>query len=211
LSDCPHNGKDEAIVLLSEYKEMRNADKKKANLKTLGINGAMADKRDRQTAFLTAENLGVKATVLAATGSDYSAIPRSSVEDARKRGFLSQGRGVAGARHAEHGYKCRKQQAEVQCDGDVHVSGEDHHAVGASVHARSAIDHWRRRNGPSVDWKAGLRRDEFRGESTSGLCTGQITLARLQSRWRGAIEDGQAAFGRPVKAFTQARGYSRVY
>jgi hypothetical protein len=88
LSDCPHNGKDEAIVLLSEYKEMRNADKKEANLKTLGINGAMADKRDRQTAFLTAENLGVKATVLAATGSDYSAIPRSSVEDARKRGFL---------------------------------------------------------------------------------------------------------------------------
>jgi hypothetical protein len=35
----------------------------------------------------TAENLGVKFTVLADTGSDYSAIPRSAVEDARKRGF----------------------------------------------------------------------------------------------------------------------------
>jgi hypothetical protein len=32
-------------------------------------------------------NLGVKVTVLADTGSDYSAIPRSAVEDARKRGF----------------------------------------------------------------------------------------------------------------------------
>jgi hypothetical protein len=30
---------------------------------------------------------GVKVTVLADTGSDYSAIPRSAVEDARKRGF----------------------------------------------------------------------------------------------------------------------------
>jgi hypothetical protein len=34
-----------------------------------------------------AENLGVKVTVFVETGSDYSAIPRSAVEDARKRGF----------------------------------------------------------------------------------------------------------------------------
>jgi hypothetical protein len=34
-----------------------------------------------------AENLGVKVTVLADTGSEYSAIPRRAVEDARKRGF----------------------------------------------------------------------------------------------------------------------------
>jgi hypothetical protein len=47
----------------------------------------MADIRDGQTAYLTAENLGVKVTVLADTGSDYSAIPQSAVEDARKRGF----------------------------------------------------------------------------------------------------------------------------
>jgi hypothetical protein len=87
LSDCPHTGKDEAIVLLSEYKKKKDADKKKANFKTLGNNGVTADNRDGQTAYLTAENLGVKVTVLTDTGYDYSAIPRSAVEDARKRGF----------------------------------------------------------------------------------------------------------------------------
>jgi hypothetical protein len=53
----------------------------------LGNNGATSENRDGQTAYLTAENLGVKVTVLADTGSDYSAIPHSAVEDARKRGF----------------------------------------------------------------------------------------------------------------------------
>jgi hypothetical protein len=75
------------MVLLSEYKKKRDADKKKANFKSLGNNGATSDNRDGQTAYLTAENLGVKVTVLADTGSYYSAIPRSAVEDARKRGF----------------------------------------------------------------------------------------------------------------------------
>jgi hypothetical protein len=65
---------------LSEYKT-------KANFKTLTNNGATADKRDGQIAYLTAENLGVKVTVLADTGSDYSASPRSAVENSRKRGF----------------------------------------------------------------------------------------------------------------------------
>jgi hypothetical protein len=87
LSDCPHTGRDEAIVLLSEYKKYRDADKKKANFKTLGNNRATDDNRDGQTAYITAENLGVKVTVLADTGSDYSAISRSAVENARKRGF----------------------------------------------------------------------------------------------------------------------------
>jgi hypothetical protein len=72
---------------LSEYKKKRDADKKKANFKTLGNNGATSESRDGQTAYLTAENLGVKVTVLADTGSDYSAISRSAVKDARKRGF----------------------------------------------------------------------------------------------------------------------------
>jgi hypothetical protein len=53
----------------------------------LRSNGAKSQNRDGQTAYLTAENLGVNVTVLAKTGSDYSAIPRSAVEDARKRGF----------------------------------------------------------------------------------------------------------------------------
>jgi hypothetical protein len=63
LSDCPHTGKDEAIVLLSEYKKKRDADKKKANFKTLGNNGATSENRDGQTAYLRAENLGVKVMV----------------------------------------------------------------------------------------------------------------------------------------------------
>jgi hypothetical protein len=75
------------MVLLSEYKKKRDADKEKANFKTLGNNGATSDNRDGQTAYLTAENLGVKVTVLADTGSDFSAIPHSAVEDARKRDF----------------------------------------------------------------------------------------------------------------------------
>jgi hypothetical protein len=87
LSDCPHTEKDEATALLSENKKKRDADKKKANFKTLGNNGATSENRDGQIAYLTAENLRVKVTVLADTGSDYSAISRSAVEDARKRGF----------------------------------------------------------------------------------------------------------------------------
>jgi hypothetical protein len=87
MSDCPRTGKDEDMALLSEYKKTRDADKKKANFKTLGNNAATSENRDGQTAYLTAENLEVKVTVLADTGSDFSAIPRSAVEDARKRGF----------------------------------------------------------------------------------------------------------------------------
>jgi hypothetical protein len=52
----------------------------------LGNNGATADNRDGKTAYLTVENLGVKVTVFVDTGSDYTAIPRSAVEHARKRG-----------------------------------------------------------------------------------------------------------------------------
>jgi hypothetical protein len=87
LSDCLHIGKDEAMALLSKYKKKRDADKKKANFKTLGKNGTTTDKRDDQTAYLTAEDLGVKVTVLVDTAFDYSAIPSSAVEDKRKRGF----------------------------------------------------------------------------------------------------------------------------
>jgi hypothetical protein len=76
------------MVLLSEYWKTRDADRKKANFKTLGNKGATSDNKDGQTAYLTAENLGVKVTVLADTGSDYFDIPRSAVEDERKRGFL---------------------------------------------------------------------------------------------------------------------------
>jgi hypothetical protein len=75
------------MVLLSEYKKKRDADKKKANFKILSNNGATSENRGGQTAYLTAENLGLKVTVLADTGSDFSAIPHSVVEGARKCGF----------------------------------------------------------------------------------------------------------------------------
>jgi hypothetical protein len=39
LSDCPHTGKDEDMVLLSEYKKKRDADKKKANFKNWATTG----------------------------------------------------------------------------------------------------------------------------------------------------------------------------
>jgi hypothetical protein len=45
----------------------------------------MPDNSDEQTAYLTAENLEVKVTVPAGTGSDCSAIPHSAAKDPRKR------------------------------------------------------------------------------------------------------------------------------
>jgi hypothetical protein len=71
VSDFPHTSKDEAISMLAEYKQKRDADKKEAKLKTLGSNRAMPNRRDGHTAYLTAENFGVDVTVLAGTGSDY--------------------------------------------------------------------------------------------------------------------------------------------
>jgi hypothetical protein len=50
LSDCPHTGKDEDIVLLSGYKKKRDADKKEANFKNLSNNRATDDNRDCKTA-----------------------------------------------------------------------------------------------------------------------------------------------------------------
>jgi hypothetical protein len=44
------------------------------------------------------------------------------------------------------------------------------------VHAWSATDHCRRRYGPSIDRKAGHRRDGFRGKSASGLCAEKLHL-----------------------------------
>jgi hypothetical protein len=198
LSKCPQTEKDEAIDLLPENKKKKDTGKKKAKFKILGNNGATADNRDGHTAYLTAQNLGVKVTVLA----DRLRLFRCTAPccGGRKEAWLlSQGRGVAGAHHAEHGHQGRRRQADVQCNGDANVSGGDHHAVGASVHAWSATDHCRRRFGPSIDWKAGLERDRSRGESAPGICTGQIPPARLQSHWRGSIGDGQAAIERPIE------------
>jgi hypothetical protein len=64
---------------LSEYKKKRDADKKKANIKTLGNNGATTENRDGKTAYLTAENLGVKVTVLADTAQTTPLYRRSDL------------------------------------------------------------------------------------------------------------------------------------
>jgi hypothetical protein len=77
-----------ANIHVSEHKTKRDAGKTKAPLKILGSNRAMADTKDGMAAYLTAENLGAKVTVLPDTGSDYSEISRSAAEDARQRGFL---------------------------------------------------------------------------------------------------------------------------
>jgi hypothetical protein len=58
----------------------------------------------------------------------------------------------------------------MKCDGDAHVSGDDHNSVGASVHARSATDHCRRRNGSLIDWKT-----HWRGELRDGKCSAART------------------------------------
>jgi hypothetical protein len=165
-----------------------DADKKKANFKSLSSGGATADNRNGQTAYLTAENLRVKVMVLADIGSDYSAMPHSAVEDARKRGFplevevlpepVMLNMAIRGESDSKSAVRRR-----------FHVSGDNHYAFGASVHAWSATDHCRSEYGPSADRKAGLRRDGFRGESASGLHKGDftsmtlVTLARSYRRW----------------------------
>jgi hypothetical protein len=53
----------------------------------LSSNRAIPVNRGGQTVKITAENLRYKVTVLADTGSDYSAILRSAVEYARKCDF----------------------------------------------------------------------------------------------------------------------------
>jgi hypothetical protein len=155
LSDCPHTGKDEAIVLLSDYKKKKDADKKKANFKTLGNNRATDDNRDGQTAYLTEENLGVKVAIMADTCSDYSAIPRSAVEDARKRGFPFKVEVLP--EPIMLNMAIRGESDKQTCSAKEMLSGDNHYAVGASVRAWSATDHCRRRYEPSVDRKAGLR------------------------------------------------------
>jgi hypothetical protein len=174
---------------LSEYKKKRDAGKKKAGFKTLDNNGASADSRDGQTAYLTAGNLGVKVTVLADTGSYRFAVPRSAVKDSRKPGFPIKVRVLPEPIMLNMGI--RGESDKETCDGDAQVSGDNHGVViddvGTSVHAWSATDHCRRQYGPSIDQKAGLRRDGFRRKSASGLGTGQVPPAILQPHWLGAI------------------------
>jgi hypothetical protein len=126
---------------LSQYKDTRDADKKKANFKTLGNNRATDDNKDGQSAYLTAENLGVKVTVLAEKGSTYSAIPRSAVEDAKKRGFplkvevLSEPIMLNIAIRGESDKLSAARSTKVQRDRDTHVGGDDHHFIEGLAHA----------------------------------------------------------------------------
>jgi hypothetical protein len=151
----PNTESYEAIVLFSEFKNKRDPDKKKANFKTLGNKGATADNRDGQTAYLTAENLGV---ILVYTGSDYLAILRSDVEDARRRVFplkvevlpesIMLSMAIRGERDKQ---MCSATQMLISAVTITTPSGP-------LWHAWSATEHCRRRYGPSIDRKAGLRR-----------------------------------------------------
>jgi hypothetical protein len=208
LTDCLHTGKEKAILLLSKYKKKIDTDKKKANFKTLGNSGATAGNRDGQTTYLTAENLGVKVTVLADTGSDYSAVPRSAVENGRKHGFplkvkvlpdpIMLNMAIRGENNKK---KCSAKEMLMSAltittpSGHMCMRGERQIIVEEDMEQ------------PLI----GLGRDGIRGESASRLCTGLIPLALLQSHWRRAIGYGQAASGRTSKASTQAFGHSRVY
>jgi hypothetical protein len=198
------------MVLLSEYKRKRDADTKKANSKTLGNNEATSEIGDVQTAYLTAENLGVKVTILTDTGSDYSAIPHSSVEGARKRGSRLK---------VEVLPKLIMLNMDIRGESDKQTCSATEMLMSAmtvttpsdplcmrgvrQIIVEEDMDH------PLIG-NPGLGRDGFRGKSASGLCTGQISPARLQQHWRGAIGDRQAAFGHPVKASTHARSHFRV-
>jgi hypothetical protein len=181
------------MVLLSEYKKKRDADTKKANFKTLGNNGATADNRDDQTKYLT----GISRSQGHGTGRHRLRQLRYTAQccGGRKEAWLlSQGRVVAGDHHADYGYQGRKRPADVQCDGDALVSGKNHDAFGASVHAWSATDHCRSRYGPSIDRKAGLRRDGVSWQvsiwtlcGTKFTCTTSATLARSCWGWASSL------------------------
>jgi hypothetical protein len=209
LSDAPHTGNDEDIVLLSEYKKKRDADKKKEHFKTLGNNGATSENRDGQTAYLTAENLEVKVTLLADTGSDYSAIPRSAVDDARKCGLplkvevlpepIMLNMAIRGESDKQtcgatemlmsavtittpSGPLCVRGVRQIIVEEDM-----DHPLIGR----------------PVLDEMSFVAVSIWTLYGINSTCTTSATLARSG--------DGQAAFGRPVKASTHARGHSRVY
>jgi hypothetical protein len=212
LSDCPHTGKDEASVLLSEYKKKRDADKKKANFKTLGNNGAKHDNIDGRNAYSTAENLGVKATVLADTGSDYSAIPRSAVQNARKRGFplkvmmlpepIMLNMAIRSEKDKQTcsatvmlmtavtittplGPLCMRGVRQIIVEEDM-----DHPLIG-----RPVLDGM----GFVASQHLESERDKFHLHDSSHI--GEKLFETNE----------KAAFGRPVKASTHARGHSRVY
>jgi hypothetical protein len=211
LSECPHTGKDEAIVLLSEYKKKRDTDKKKENFKTFGDNGATADDRDGRTAYLTAENLGVKVTVLADTGYDYSAISRSAVENARKRGFplkieelpkpIMLNMAIRGKSDKQ---KCSAKEMLMSTMTITTPSGPlcmrgvrqiiveeetDHPLIG-----RPVID--------EMGFVASQHLESLRGK---------FHLHDFSHVGKKLLDMGKQPFGRPVKASTHARGHSTVY
>jgi hypothetical protein len=134
----------------------------------LGNNGATADNRDGQTAYLTGENLGVKVTALEDTDSDCSAITRSAVVDARKRGFPLRVKVLPGPivlnmdiRGESDKQKC---SAKDKLMSAVTIKTPSRPLCMRGVRqiiVEEDMDHLLR--------KSGLRPDEFRGKSASGL------------------------------------------
>jgi hypothetical protein len=178
----------------------------------LGNNGAKSENRDGQTTYLTAENLGVKVTVLADTGSDYSAIPYSAVEDARKRGFplkvevlpepIMLNMAIRGESDKKtcsatemlmsavtittpSGTLCMRGVRQIIVEEDM-----DHPLIG-----RSVLDEM----GFVASQHLDSVRDKFHLHDFSHIDEELLEMGK------------QPAFGRPVKASTHARGQSRVY
>jgi hypothetical protein len=67
------------------------------------------------------------------------------------------------------------------------------------VYVWSATDHCRRRYGPSIDRKAGLGRDGFRGNSASGLCAGQLHLQDSSHIGEEILDMGKQPLGAQSK------------
>jgi hypothetical protein len=180
------------------------------NFKSLGNNGATADNRDAQTAYLTVENLGVKVIVLADTGSDYSAIPRSAVEVARKRGFslkvevLPEPIMLNMAIRSENDMqKCSATEMLMSAVTITTPSGPLCMRGVRQIIVKEDIVHplIGRRILDEMGFVASQHLDSVRDKFT---CSTSATLARSYWIW----ESGLWA---PFKSFYSTRGHSRVY
>jgi hypothetical protein len=177
----------------------------------LGNNGATSDNRNGQTAYITAENLGVKVTVVADKDSDYSAIYLSAVEDARNRGFPLKVEVLPkpimlnmAIRGESDKHKCSAMEMLMPAVTIITPPGPLCMRGVRQIIVEEDMDHLLIGR-PVLDEMSIVASSIWTLYRTNSTCTTSATY------WRIAIGDGQAAFGRPVKSFSHARGHSRVY
>jgi hypothetical protein len=177
----------------------------------LGNNRATADNRDGQTAYLTEDNLGVKVTVLADTGSDYSTIPRSAVEDARNRGFplkvevlpepIMLNMAIRGKSDKQ---KCRATEMLMSVVKITTPSGPVYMRGVRQIIVEEDMDH------PLIE-RPVLDEMGFVASQHLDSVRDKFHLHDLSHIGEEILDMGKQLFGRPVKASTQSRGHSRVY